>query len=433
MKSLDQKLAEIRSNPSTDAFIIADAKDADMAFGVRATGPRSYLAEKGEHPAQFSPEVWTREEFGYRNLPEYLDVIREVADQGLIDIMLMSAAINEQLTIKEGLFKDSHITPAARANDATDVWAIRHGSYLQEGARPFRSASIDQIQCGKVECDRTTDDFPGANLGLYSVTFLNNLDQDYITLNAFKEFREEAERKKFRYFIEVFDPNVDSGIPPEKLGEFINDNILRNLAGVPEAGRPQFLKIVYHGPKLMEELCQYDPNLVVGILGGGAGTTYDAFKLIHDAKKYGARVGLYGRKINNAEHQLAFIEMLRLITNGELTPEEAVRAYHGILEHLKIKPKRALAEDMQLTDQSMSYDGSAKAKATATVRENPLAGKRREKTRTVESGRSSPKPAPGRELNVEWPVKENGKPDFAKMNPIERRAYDKARLKRAFG
>ena len=35
----------------------------------------------------------------------------------------------------------------------------------------------------------------------------------------------------------------------------------------------------------MEELAQYDPNVVVGILGGSAGTTYDAFRLIHDAQK----------------------------------------------------------------------------------------------------------------------------------------------------
>src|SRR5215471_6189319 len=109
-----------------------------------------------------------------------------------------------------------------------------------------------------------------------------------------------TEPKRFRYFLEVFDPNVTSGIAPEKLGEFINDNIIRSLAGVPESGRPLFLKIVYHGPRAMEELAQYDPNLVVAILGGSAGTTYDAFKLIHDAQKYGARVALFGRKINNA-------------------------------------------------------------------------------------------------------------------------------------
>src|SRR5439155_19793075 len=119
MKSLDAKIVEIKANPASRAFIIADAKDADMAFGVRAPGPRSYLSVRGERPARFSPEVWSREEYGYRNLPEFLDIIREVVHQGLIDIMLMSAYVNEQLSMKEGLFKNSHVTPAARANAAT--------------------------------------------------------------------------------------------------------------------------------------------------------------------------------------------------------------------------------------------------------------------------------------------------------------------------
>src|SRR5262252_10468754 len=100
MKSLDAKLAEIKQSTSSRAFIIADAKDADMAFGVRAPGPRSYLAARGERPARFSPEIWTRPEYGYRNLPEFLDIIREVVEQGVVDIMLMSAYVNEQLTIK---------------------------------------------------------------------------------------------------------------------------------------------------------------------------------------------------------------------------------------------------------------------------------------------------------------------------------------------
>src|SRR5882672_8760670 len=372
MKSLDAKLGEIKANPKSRAFIIVDAKDADMAFGVRATGRRDYLSKRGARPAQFSPEVWSREEFGYRSLPEFLDIIREVTNQGLVDIMLMSAYVNEQLTIKEGLFKNSHVTPAARANDTTDVWAARHGAYTREPSQPFRSASIDHIQCGEIECDREGGgEFPGANLGLYSITFVNDLEQDREALLWYKEFREEAERKGFRHFLEIFDSNVDSGIAPEKLGEFINDNILRALAGVPEAGRPDFLKIVYHGPKAMEELAQYDPNLVVGILGGGAGTTYDAFKLIHDAQKYGARVVLFGRKINNAEHQLAFIEMLRLITDGTISPEEAVHAYHGVLQAAKIKPKLPLDKDLELTDQAVSYGGDRAARATVNVRNNP--------------------------------------------------------------
>jgi hypothetical protein len=420
IRSLDQKLAAIRANPhSTREFILADAKDADMAFGARAPGPRSYLARHGVRPAQFSPEVWTRDEYGYRNLPEFLDIIREVTQQGLVDIMLMSAYVNEQLTIKEGLFKNSAITPAARANDTTDVWAVRHGCYTREPSQPFRTALIDHIQCGQLDCDRTTNDFPGANLGLYSMTFVNELDQDREALLWYKEFREEAERKTFRHFLEIFDPNVNSGIPPEKLGEFINDNIIRTLAGVPEAGRPDFLKIVYHGPKAMEELAQYDPNLVVGILGGSAGTTYDAFKLIHDAQKYGARVALYGRKINNAEHQLAFIEMLRLITDGKISPEEAVRAYHGVLQSKGIKPHRALEEDLKTSDQAMSYDGSAPRRAAAEIRNNPLA-----KTKTETSGSANG----GSPVMQDWPKLANGLPDFEKMNSSQRLAYDSVRL-----
>ena len=62
-------------------------------------------------------------------------------------------------------------------------------------------------------------------------------------------------------------------------------SIARTLAGVAQAGRPVFLKIVYHGPRAMEELVAYDPHLVVGILGGAAGTTYDAFKLLAEAQE----------------------------------------------------------------------------------------------------------------------------------------------------
>jgi hypothetical protein len=427
VKSLDAKLAEIRANPSSRAFILADAKDADMAFGVRAPGPRSYLSWRGERPARFSPEIWSRAEFGHRNLPEFLDIIREVVHQGAVDIMLMSAYVSEQLTIKEGLFRNSHLTPAARANDATDVWAVRHGCYTREAAQPFRTATIDQIQCGKIECDRSSDDFPGANLGLYSVTFVNDLEQDRETLLAFKEFREEAERKKFRYFLEVFDPNVNSGIAPEKLGEFINDQIIRSLAGVPGSGRPLFLKIVYHGPRAMEELAQYDPNLVVGVLGGSAGTTYDAFKLIHDAQKYGARVALFGRKINNAEHQLAFIEMLRLITQGKISPEEAVRAYHGVLQAKGIKPRLPLEKDLELTDRAMSYEGSRSGR-TISAAAGSAVNPRPASTPSTSASPSS-KPAP---QTPAWPVLANGAPNFEQMNSAERRAYDQRRLGRKF-
>jgi len=47
-------------------------------------------------------------------------------------------------------------------------------------------------------------------------------------------------------------------------------------------GQALIPQIVYHGPRAMEELAQYDPNLVVGILGQRGNDL--RFKLIHDAQ-----------------------------------------------------------------------------------------------------------------------------------------------------
>lgn len=340
-KSLDTKIADIRANPSSSkAFIIADAKDADMAFGVTAPGPR-----------RTSESRW-------KTLEEYRQQIRDVVHQGLVDIMLCSASNIEHLAINEKLFANSPITPAARANDTSDVWVTRGGHYINEPSRPFRSATIDHIKCGSIDCPANAPVL-GADLGLYSVTFTNNLQRDHEALSEFKAFREEAERKNFRYFLEVFDPNVEAHIPAENLPAFINDHIVRTLAGVTQKGRPLFLKIVYHGPQAMEELAAYDPQMIVGILGGSAGTTYDAFKLIAEAQKYGARVALFGRKINLSEHTLSFIEMLRRIVEHQITPEEAVKVYHSLLEKLQIRPHRSLADDLQLTTGITNYGGSS--------------------------------------------------------------------------
>jgi hypothetical protein len=323
----------------------------------------------------------------------------------------MSASTCDLLATRERLFDGSPVTPAARANDTTDVHILRGGRLHEPAARPFRTASLDHIQCGHLEC-APDERLRGANLGLYSVTFNNNVDLDRQTLEQFKLFREEAERKGFRYFLEVFDPNVPNAVAPEKLGQFINDAIARALAGVAAAGRPLFLKIVYHGPEAMEELVRYDPHLVVGVLGGSAGTTRDAFQLLFDAKKYGARAALFGRKINNAENQLAFVHFLRLIAEGQLEPEEAVRAYHSVLEKLGIVPHRPLETDLRSTDRraghsTMKTTSSAAAPSHRRGRESPAA----------EDAKNVP----------------CGPPDFATITPAERLAYHRARLDKKFG
>ncbi|HYO09718.1 MAG TPA: hypothetical protein VER17_12160 [Tepidisphaeraceae bacterium] len=339
MKSLDQKLANIHADPSgARDFILADAKDADMAAGLAAPGK----------------DVRTGK---LRSLADYRDQMREITRQGLIDIMLMSCSTSDQLTIRERLFDASAVTPACRANDTTDIHLQAGGVYPKHPSRPFRSCTIDQIQSGRVDPSEYQRQL-GANLGLYSITPNNDLDADYQTLAAYKAFRLEAEAKGFRHFLEVFDPNACGGACPHDLGRFINDWIVRTLAGVPSAGRPIFLKIAYHGPGAMEALVTYDPHLVVGILGGSSGTTHDAFKLLEDARAHGARAALYGRKINSSEHQLTFVRYLHAIANGKIRADEACRAYHGELQKLQITPYRSLKDDLELTTTATSYAGS---------------------------------------------------------------------------
>lgn len=357
LKRLDQKIARIREGRASAAdFIIADAKDADMAFGITAPGP-SVAAGSGRRDAQYchtesAASCW-------KTLADYRDQIREVIRQDIVDIMLLSASNLEQLGMVECLFEGSAITPAARANDTTDVWAVRGGKYAAHPSRAFRSASIDHIKYGRLPRPGETRDYSapctGADLGLYSITFTNNIDWDYYALENFQSFRHEAELKQFRYFLEVFNPNVNPSIPDRTVAAFLNDHIIRALAGVTSAGRPLFLKIPYNGPGPLEELVAYDSNLIVGILGGSAGTTFDAFQLIHDAQKYGARVALFGRKINLSEHPLTFIQYLRRITDGVITPVDAVKAYHNDLDQLGIKPQRHLSADLRQTATVQSY------------------------------------------------------------------------------
>ena len=322
MLRLDQKLEKIHAGAYTRAdFIIADAKDPDMGPSLWATGPNRQ-----------DDGTSTRN----RTRAEFLDSIRAILKQDVVDIMLTSVANLEALTESKA-FAGTGVKPAVRANDTTDIWVNRGAGYTGHPSRPFRTASPAAFA-------------PLTDLGLYSITFNNNLDWDVAALEAFAAFREDAAKHGVKYFLEVFNPNVPTGIAADVLPHYVNDCIARCLAGLTKAERPQFLKIAYNGPKALDELASYDPSLVVGVLGGGAGTTRDCFELIAQAEKYGARVALFGRKINLAEAPLAMVKHMRLVASGDLKPSEAVRSYHDALAKAKIVPARALAADDVVTE-----------------------------------------------------------------------------------
>ena len=334
MYKIDVKLAKIRAGQYQKGdFIVADAKDGDMSNPIPGTGP--IRAADGSFVR-------------FRTRAEFLTQITELIRQDLLDIMLVSAS-NLELLKEAGAFDGSAVKPVFRANDTTDIWGARQANYGKMApSRPFRTPSLKRIAEA-----RLTD------LGLYSITFVHDVEADLRSLEAFKDFREDAAAYGIKYFLEVFNPNVDTHLPPDAMPSYVNDCLTRCLSGVLKADRPQFLKYPYNGPRALEELVSFDPGLVVGVLGGGAGTTRDTFELLYQAEKYGARVALFGRKINLAESQLDIVRFMRAVADGQIKPLAAVRDYHAMLKSKNIASVRSFEDDSKVTETVLKEAASA--------------------------------------------------------------------------
>ena len=327
MKTLDTKLKNIRSgNYKPSDFIIADAKDADMGGGRRAPGfIREENGKLTETPASYD---------------SYLNKMKEMTKSQMVDVMLMSMTSAERL-VNQNVFDNSPVTPAVRLNDTSCIWGLlRHGEYDTHQSRPFATTQL-----------RHAMNF--VDLGLYSMTFNKDVDRDVYMLNEYRNFRDNAEKIGMRHFLEVFNSAVIN-LSIEEMGQYVNDCILKTLAGQISKEKPLFLKIAYNGPKAMEELASYDPgNLVIGILGGGKGTSRDCFELLKQACKYGARVALFGRKVNLSENQLIIINTMRNVIENDLDSNDAVKLYHDKLLKENIKPDRDISKDSELTDPAL--------------------------------------------------------------------------------
>jgi hypothetical protein len=319
-KSLKVKLAKIKNGTYTPQdFIIADAKDGDMGGGIFVVG------ESRQQPGK--PRPFT----------DYIEEMRQVTQSGFVDIMLMSASSAEQL-VHEKIFDNSPVTPAVRFNDATDIWSQRHSKYGDHKPKNFRTVNLNSVK-----------DF--IDLGLFSITYTNDLENDLAFMAAFNQFVYEISQTDMNYFLEVFNPKVDIGISNSDIPAFVNDSIVKTLAGLTTVERPLFLKMPFNGPAAMEELCNYNPGkLIVGILGGAKGTMRDTFELIFQGEKYGARVALFGRKIQFSESPLKTVELMRAVVSHEISPSDAVKIYHAHLKEMKITPKLSLDDDLKITE-----------------------------------------------------------------------------------
>lgn len=315
------KIARIRAGAYAKGdFILADAKDADLSGGIPTTGLRRDAQGRPGKP---------------RTRPEFLDQMRGLIAQGQIDILLASAGNIETLA-ESGAFTGSTVAAAFRGNEASDMWGqCRGGRYRETASIPYRGANLAKAP---------------AALCLYSITFNNDAQADTASLNAYAAFRAEAEAAGVAHFLEVFNPNVATGFTAAETGAFVNDCICRAMGSLTRAERPQFLKVAYNGPEALQELVAHDPSLVIGVLGGGGGTHRDTFELVAQAERFGARLALFGRKINMAEDQPTLISWMRRVADGAAGPAEAVRGYHADLTERGLTPDRELAYDLVITD-----------------------------------------------------------------------------------
>jgi hypothetical protein len=112
---------------------------------------------------------------------------------------MLTSVSNLEKLVKRKVFAETGVKPVIRANDTTDIWRHRGASFHHQPSRPFRTASLSHVK-------------PLTDLGLYSITFTNDLDADHASLEAFRDFRADAEANGFSYFLEVFNPNVERAL-----------------------------------------------------------------------------------------------------------------------------------------------------------------------------------------------------------------------------
>ena len=62
-----------------------------------------------------------------------------------------------------------------------------------------------------------------------------------------------------------------------------------------------------------------------------------------------------GRKINLAESPLDMVATMREVVSGNLTPAEAVKAYHGALQKQGITPSRRIEDDSDVTEPVLKH------------------------------------------------------------------------------
>jgi len=264
----------------------------------------------------------------YRTRPEFLQLQREIVEDGYIDALLMTPADAEVLALDERIFDSSPVTPIVRMNSETSIWNPRHGRYRQSLSEPFRTVLPQDIKnycellvAPALECH--------VRLGLYSITLNNDVTADKRILDEYIKFAHEiGEIQSFNHILEVFLPNVRiPGMDEKKAGQYIADSLVRTMSYLRKRQRPLFIKTEFTTPETWQELNSFDPSIVIGALGGPRKNALDTLTLARDVVKYGGKVILFGRKVFGEDNPRLIAKALRSVLDQEMPPEEAYAEY----------------------------------------------------------------------------------------------------------
>lgn len=268
----------------------------------------------------------------YRTHAEFLQLQRDLVDDGLLDGLLMTPADAEILALDENLFENTPITPIVRMNSETAIWNPRFGVYTSRPSMPFQTVFPEDME-------RYCENLVGpaldcrVNLGLYSITLNNDPIVDERMLQSYVQFAHVVgEIEGFDHLLEVFLPNVKlPGMDEEKRGMYVADSIVRTMSYLRKHQRPRFIKTAYTTADVWKELCQFDQTLVIGALGGPRENARSTLVLAHNVVQNGGLAILFGRTIFGEDDPVRFVQCLRRVLDGELDPQTAHAEYQKLL------------------------------------------------------------------------------------------------------
>ncbi|NUQ00241.1 MAG: hypothetical protein HUU35_10345, partial [Armatimonadetes bacterium] len=266
-----------------------------------------------------------------RRRPDFLQLCRDLSLDGAIDGCLLTPADAETLAVDERFFDGVPVTPLVRTNAETVIWSPRHGSYRSAPSRPFLTVQPDDAGFCRDRICKLQD--VNIRLGLYSITLNNDVAWDREMLASYLTFAREVGRTAgFDHFLEVFLPNLPQfGLSDEAIGEYVADSIVRVMSYLRRHERPRFIKTAFTTPAVWRELCEFDPTLPIGALGGARTDARGTLELAHNVISNGGKLILFGRAVFEDEDPKAICHALRKVLDGQ----EPAAAYEEYREELR--------------------------------------------------------------------------------------------------